>query len=353
VSLFAFSGAELPEKIPTMNNRSITTKDIALLNQLYKEQQLRLRPEFQRLSVWPKAAKAYLIDTILNDRPMPLFFFQRTMSAQSGRQMFDVIDGQQRLRAIFEFLNGDFGLTESRGESKVKDFYKAKFSDLPTELKSAIFNYDLIVEELYSYTDADIRDMFVRMNKYVVKLSKQELRHSLEEGKFADFVERLGKWKFWRKKRIFSENQLNRMRSVEFSAELVVLLLEGPQDKKKVLDLYYHTFKDSFPEGHKIEERIQSFLDWLDDSPLDETRFRKPVDLYALLGGLDKITKGGSNLSRLNKQRVFENLKEFERSLIRKPGGDAAKYLIAASRQTDNVIPRTTRIDILASVLTR
>src|ERR1700693_4284326 len=98
-----------------MAKRSPTTKDIALLHQLFKSNQLTLAPEFQRLSVWPRAAKAYLIDTILNDRPMPLFFFQRTMSAQTGRQMFDVIDGQQRLRAIFEFLEDEFGLTESKG----------------------------------------------------------------------------------------------------------------------------------------------------------------------------------------------------------------------------------------------
>jgi len=336
-----------------MKNRSITTKDIALLHQLFREGQLRLRPEFQRLSVWPRAAKAYLIDTILNDRPMPLFFFQRTMSAQSGRQMFDVIDGQQRLRAIFEFLDDEFGLTESKGESKVREFQKAKFSQLPTDLKTMIFNYDLIVEELYSYTDADIRDMFVRMNKYVVKLSKQELRHSLEEGKFAEFAERLGKWKFWRDKRVFSENQLNRMRSVEFSAELVILLIEGPQDKKKVLDLYYHSFKDSFPEGSKVEDRLRNYLDWLEDSPIEDTRYRKPVDLYGLIGGLDRVTKGGTSLSKLNKGRAWDNLRTFEESLSRRPQREAAKYLIAASRQTDNIIPRTTRIDILTSVLTR
>ena len=39
--------------------------------------QLRLRPEFQRNAVWPPAAKAYLIDTILEEKPMPLFFFER------------------------------------------------------------------------------------------------------------------------------------------------------------------------------------------------------------------------------------------------------------------------------------
>jgi uncharacterized protein with ParB-like and HNH nuclease domain len=77
---------------------SPTTKDVALLlYQLYQGGQLKLKPEFQRESVWPRAAKAYLIDTILNDRPIPLFFFQRTTSAQSGRPEYAVIDGQQRL----------------------------------------------------------------------------------------------------------------------------------------------------------------------------------------------------------------------------------------------------------------
>jgi hypothetical protein len=336
-----------------MNKRSITTKDVALLHQLYRDQQLLLRPEFQRLSVWPRAAKAYLIDTILNDRPMPLFFFQRTISAQSGRQMFDVIDGQQRLRAIFEFLDDRFSLSESKGESKVKDYHSQKFSQLPTELRTAIFNYDLIVQELHGYSDADIRDMFVRMNRYVVKLSKQELRHSLEEGKFAEFVERLGKWKFWKEKRVFSENQLNRMRNVEFSAELVVLLIEGPQDKKKVLDLYYHTFKDSFPEGSRVEERLREYAKWLGDLPLEESRYRKSVDLYGLIGALDRITKGEAGLGKLKKDRVWENLKSFEQALTKRPQREAAKYLIAASQQTDNVIPRTTRIDILVSVITQ
>jgi hypothetical protein len=55
-----------------MTKRSPTTKAIGLLHQLFSNGQLTLAPEFQRNSVWPNAAKAYLIDTILNDRPIPL-----------------------------------------------------------------------------------------------------------------------------------------------------------------------------------------------------------------------------------------------------------------------------------------
>src|SRR5438093_419111 len=107
-----------------MTKRSPTTKDIALLKQLHDQGQLALAPEFQRNSIWPRAAKAYLIDTILNDRPIPLLFFQRISSAQTGRSGYAVIDGQQRLRAIFEFLEDRFRLSQS---DKNAPYYNKKF----------------------------------------------------------------------------------------------------------------------------------------------------------------------------------------------------------------------------------
>src|SRR6266508_6541666 len=96
-----------------MPKRSPTTKDVALLHQLFKAGQLTLGSEFQRNSVWPTAAKAYLIDTILSDRPIPLLFLQRMTSAQTGLPSYAVIDGQQRLRAIFDFLDDRFRLSQS------------------------------------------------------------------------------------------------------------------------------------------------------------------------------------------------------------------------------------------------
>jgi uncharacterized protein with ParB-like and HNH nuclease domain len=110
-----------------MTKRSPTTKDVSLLYQLSKNGQLTLKEEFQRNSVWPKAAKAYLIDTIINDRPIPLLFFQRSTSAQTGLSTFAVIDGQQRLRAIFEFLDDDFRLSQSAKKTK---YFNKRFSDL-------------------------------------------------------------------------------------------------------------------------------------------------------------------------------------------------------------------------------
>ncbi len=334
-----------------MNKRSSTTKDVGLLHQLYKNGQLTLATEFQRDSVWPHKAKAYLIDTIINDRPIPLLFFQRATSAQTGQPSYNVIDGQQRLRAIFDFLDDRFRLSQS---NKKTDYYNKRFSALRSELQNNIRNYDLVIEELSGYSDDDIRDMFVRFNKYVVQLSPQELRHAKGAGRFHDFVEKLGKDDFWRAYKVFSGGNLRRMKSVEFSAELTILLIEGPQDKKSSVDLYYGGYRDKFAEANTTEARLRNYLNWIVKAlpNLASTRYRKPVDLYSLIGALDHSTAGGNTLSRISAAAVGPKLLELEKNMkARSPTGDAARYLVAASRQTDNIIPRTTRIEILEKFL--
>src|SRR5438128_9908850 len=121
-----------------MSKRTPTTKDIGLLRQLSEQNQLTLAPEFQRNSVWPRAAKAYLIDTILSDRPIPLLFFQRSTSPQTGRPVYAVIDGQQRLRAIFEFLDGRFRLTQSGSKPYANKYFK----DLSSAQRERVLTYN-------------------------------------------------------------------------------------------------------------------------------------------------------------------------------------------------------------------
>src|SRR5260221_6750747 len=181
-----------------MAKRSPTTKAVDLLVQLEKDGQLRLSPPFQRDNVWTRQAKAYLIDTILHDLPIPLFFMQRGRSAQTGRPIYRVVDGQQRLRAIFEFMNDRFALSQS---AKNSAFYRKKSSQLAPKLQEHIRNYDLIVEQLSDYSESEIRDIFERMNKYGVRLSPQELRHARGSGAFHRFVNELAQWPFWKANR--------------------------------------------------------------------------------------------------------------------------------------------------------
>jgi hypothetical protein len=332
--------------------RTTTTKDIALLHQLQKEGQLDLQPDFQRNSVWPSAAKAYLIDTIANDRPIPVLYFQRLTSAQTGRPGYAVIDGQQRLRAVFDFLDDKFALTES----KAKALKGKRYSQLAAEYKGRILQYDFTVEELTGYTVEDIRDMFLRMNRFVVKLSPQEIRHARSTGKFRDLVEQLGSLDFWSDYRVFTEHQIKRFRPVEFAAELVILLVEGIQDKKAAVDLYYTAYQDRLPFGKAISRRLGDYLEWITVAipDLDQSRFRKPVDMYTLIAALDEVTDESSLLGHLDPEEAGEALLKFEKQLTSaNPAGEASRYLLAASQQTDNLRPRETRADIVAELLRR
>ena len=334
-----------------MIRRVSTTKDIGLLKQLHDQGQLGLAAEFQRNSVWPRSAKAYLIDTIINDRPIPLLFFQRVSSAQTGRPGYSVIDGQQRLRAIFDFLDDRFRLTQS---SRKAPYYNRKFSELPQAIRQSIESYDLAIQELTGYDDTDIEDIFIRMNRYVVKLSPQELRHAKGEGKFNDFVERLGKWDFWGEQKVISAQQIRRMRAVEFSAELTILLIEGPQDKKSALDLYYGEYQENFSKASWVEGLLKQYLAWILAAlpDLKQLRYRSPTDLYSLIGAIHEVSRDGSRLGRLNASTSGESLRKFAASTkVKNPTGEAARYVAAASRQTDNIQPRTTRIEILSGLI--
>jgi Protein of unknown function DUF262 len=87
-----------------------------------------LRQSFSGTPLRLPQRKRILIDTILNDRPIPLLLFQRSTSAQKGVPSYTVIDGQQRLRAIFEFLEDRFRLSQSNKSS----YYNNGFPIWPT-----------------------------------------------------------------------------------------------------------------------------------------------------------------------------------------------------------------------------
>lgn len=332
-----------------MSKRTATTKDVALVHQLAQEGQLLVAPEFQRNSVWPRSAKAYLIDTILCDRPMPLFFFQRGRSAQTGKSTYTVVDGQQRLRAIFDYLADKFTLSESKSSA----FKNKRFSQLSKSLQERLLNYDLSVQELSGYSESDIRNIFVRMNRFVVKLSPQELRHARESGKFYAFVEQLGDHKFWKRARVFSAVQSNRMKSVEFSAELVILLVEGPQDKKSSIDLYYQEYRDSLPFKSAIESKLNTYMAWVEAAlEARKSRFRKPTDLYAIFGALSLIDGDARRKTLPNPKSAGQKLAEFEKRLgSRARDRDVIDYLSASGRQTDNLAPREKRIAVLKRII--
>jgi len=161
---------------------SLTKKDVATLMQLDRSRQLKRQPQSKPKGVWPRAAKAYFIDSILTGRPIPPIYLLRIPS-QTGRTEFTVIDGRRRIIAVKEFLDDGFGLTELGQGSVAKDYKGKKFSRLPLKLKQRLLNFSFSVLVMSGYSKSEIQDLCELMPTHTVPLSKRDMCRAFAEAK--------------------------------------------------------------------------------------------------------------------------------------------------------------------------
>src|SRR3989304_4049342 len=77
---------------------------------------LELSPKFQRRKVWPQKAKSYLLDSVIRGKPTPKILIREHISTATRKTMREVVDGQQRLRAIFEYMEDAFPVSRTHNE---------------------------------------------------------------------------------------------------------------------------------------------------------------------------------------------------------------------------------------------
>ena len=92
----------------------ITISDLV---QWHEKGELELSPKYQRNNVWNEKAKAYLIDTIVRGLPIPPIFMRQTVDVNTKTTNREIIDGQQRVRAILDFVVAeDFAIKKSHNK---------------------------------------------------------------------------------------------------------------------------------------------------------------------------------------------------------------------------------------------
>ncbi len=160
------------------------------LHRRWKRGELILRPEFQRDSVWKTENKARLVESVLLRLPIPAVYVARERVASGERDI--VIDGQQRLGALFEFLENGYSL---RGflELLPTEEFGQKFQALDLSHQRRIEDYSLPVMTLEEGTDPAVKfRLFERLNRGGVSLNAQEIRNGLYRGPGLELVHRLG-----------------------------------------------------------------------------------------------------------------------------------------------------------------
>ena len=323
---------------------------------------LVISPKFQRREVWKTPARSYFIDSILRDIPIPPIFLRLSQSAEKKRVVREVIDGQQRLRALLDFMADKYALSKS-----IEVFGGRHFSDLPADKRRHIETFTFLCEVFQQISDPDVLEVFARVNTYSVGLNDQELRNGRFFGVFKQTAYRLAHehLEFWRTHRIFSESSIARMLEVELTSELMILSIDGQQDKKKSVDSYYKRFDEGFDERKSVEMRFRATIDAITEAigfDLKETEFRRVPLFYSLFAVIQHRMFGVENetLPTPKKKRFISAdstaIKDAVIELSDKISAAKENRAVAASdaafinaclRQTDNIRPRETRFSAL------
>lgn len=179
---------------------SISSKVVALDTVLrrIRNSTIRLSPDFQRNYVWNEERKSLLIESLMLRIPLPMFYVSED---REGR--WEVVDGLQRLTTIKEFILGPLG--DGRGfPLKKLEFWGEQFNgktflDISKKPSASRVLNNLMEAELsFTIINPDTpenvkRNIFKRINTGGMRLSMQEIRHALYQGKATALLNNLAK----------------------------------------------------------------------------------------------------------------------------------------------------------------
>jgi len=158
-------------------------------------QKLLVNRNYQRKLVWTIEEKRNFIDTLSKGLPIPLFLLAE-VEHDSGSKL-EIIDGMQRLDAIFSFVEQSYKLKDGYFDLSVMSDSQAKLEKgtltqkepkLDKEVCRTVVNYLLPISKATSLSNSKIEETFRRINSNGKHLSNQELRHAGTLGKFPTLV---------------------------------------------------------------------------------------------------------------------------------------------------------------------
>jgi hypothetical protein len=244
-----------------MFQRTIHNYSIADFLELRAADRLIINRDFQRRSVWKTPAKVYLIDSILRGYPIPKMYFRSRVDPETQSSVREIVDGQQRLLAIFEFADDELRLTKRAG-----DLEGLRYSDLDEEQQSEFLSYPFVAEQLINASDADVLEVFARINTYTVALNPAELRHAQYQGDFKWLVHELSRrWEpFWEDYGVLSLSARARMGDDALTADMLLQVVQGPTGgETRNLDRAYREFDTSFPIADQATSIFNATLETL------------------------------------------------------------------------------------------
>jgi hypothetical protein len=159
----------------------------ALLERLIHNE-LNLSPDFQRrANLWDDVRKSRLVESMLLRIPLPSFYF-----SEDANGNFEVVDGLQRLCAIFHFIDhaalnkatsAKLNPLRLTGLQYLTENHNLSFSELSRPFQRRIKELEIHVNVIRATTPKEVMfNVFARLNQGGLPLSAQEIRNAIYPG---------------------------------------------------------------------------------------------------------------------------------------------------------------------------
>lgn len=330
-------------------------KIIEIYNKLEKKQ-LNPKPNFQRKLVWRKQHKYDFIDTILSNYPFPeVYIAPGKINAALLTINEFVVDGQQRLTTIQNYINGYDVFALPKIPIK-------KFDELSILEKEEFLRYEVSIRYLKNASSEQITDIFQRINRTEYALNKTErINAQWGDSEFICFAKQIIEEDldinteiinynispsnrkyylqfFHTKNKIFTGNDVNRMLSLQFILTLVASICEEKFFNRNLkVQSYIEQQFDEFKDASIIDRTLLSVLKFIDKLKLETSSYWfNKANVFSLIIELYKYDLKSIKTDKL--KYLLEQLEE-----------DNTKYLISLKQKTNPRISKANEKYIEAS----
>jgi|694.fasta_scaffold31384_7 hypothetical protein len=332
----------------TARATELKTHSVAAFRDMDLEKTLITHPDIQRRPVWKSNSKMLLIDSLARGVPIGAITLYEDPQPE-GYNIYEVIDGKQRLTTILDYLSDAFALDEQQVESADEDdiadvgreraetLYGKLFTDLTRADTQKLLQYEIPVFIVRGTRDQAVQ-AFTRMNRHSYVLKPQEIRNAVystskylaasvqvTEG-FSVGVGGEDSTNGFVALGVISESSLTRMQDIQYSSELLALVLDGEQNRRDSLNGYYDNFREpGRAQNRALSQAVTQLSKTLnqiseifnDGAPLAGFHYPSPCedDFYALVGALAK--RGPFSRPQMDSlgEDIRDGLSEFRRQV--------------------------------------
>ncbi len=273
------------------------------LDKIYKRRDRYDIPDWQRGPVWDQKKKQQLIDSILRGWKLPKFYFVKISEDE-----YEVVDGQQRLQAIFEFFANELPLSAPSAKTFGGSYYK----NLRQKESDDFDDFEIEFDEIEDAKEEELKQFFQRLQEGLPLTSSEKL--NAVHSKLRDFCRRMAQHSFFQNKVAIINT---RYAHFDVVVKAVSVEIEGVDAGLRFEDLKaVFEAQSNFSPTSAIAKRIKTALDFLDRAfPARSNYLKSRTIVQSLITLIGKLVATGRSDGLETEMRKF--FEDFSRELSR------------------------------------